>query len=204
MRERLAARYTEAFTFRHLPLPINTLSGAIMASEEIESLLRPSELTKYIKSLTLCCYCSYWEEKQRAWEKGLSRNRKIVAHDQLWLLPLTPPTAGHWESESWGVRESSQRKNAQKTWTLGLALPPASFITSWENVSCDNYGAMVKNPPADAGDPRDLGSITGSGRFPAERNGNPSQYSCLENSTARGSWQITVHGITKSWTQLSD
>ena len=63
MREGLAALYTEAFTFRHLPLPINTLSGAIMASEEIESLLRPSELTKYIKSLTLCCYCSYWEEK---------------------------------------------------------------------------------------------------------------------------------------------
>ena len=136
-------------------------------------------------------------EKWYRWTYFQGRNRDSNIENR-------HPTAGHWESESWGVRESSQRKNAQKTWTLGLALPPASFITSWENVSCDNYGAMVKNPPADAGDPRDLGSITGSGRFPAERNGNPSQYSCLENSTARGSWQITVHGITKSWTQLSD
>lgn len=50
------------FTFQHLPLPINALSETTMASEEVESLLRPSELTKDIKSLTLCCYCSYWEE----------------------------------------------------------------------------------------------------------------------------------------------
>ena len=45
---------------------------------------------------------------------------------------------------------------------------------------------MVKNPPANAGDARDLGSIPGSGRFPGEGNGNPLQYSCLENSMDRG------------------
>ena len=49
----------------------------------------------------------------------------------------------------------------------------------------------------------DLGSILGSGRSPGEGNGYPLQYSCLENSMDRGTWQGTVHGIEKSWTQLS-
>ena len=50
----------------------------------------------------------------------------------------------------------------------------------------------------------DLGSIPGSGRSPGEGNGNPLQYSCLENSMDRGAWWATVHGVAKSWTQLSD
>ena len=60
--------------------------------------------------------------------------------------------------------------------------------------------AVIKNPPANAGD---LGSISGSGRFPGERNGNPLQYSHLGNSRERGSWWVTVHGVPKSRTQLS-
>ena len=50
----------------------------------------------------------------------------------------------------------------------------------------------------------DLGLIPGLGRSPGEWNGNPLQYSGLENSMDRGSWQAIVHGITKSWTWLSD
>ena len=50
----------------------------------------------------------------------------------------------------------------------------------------------------------DLGLIPGSGRSPGEGNGNPFQYSCLENSMDRGAWQAIVHGVTKSWTRLSD
>ena len=46
--------------------------------------------------------------------------------------------------------------------------------------------------------------IPGSGRSPGEGNRNPLQYSCLENSMDRGAWQATVHGVTKSWAQLSD
>ena len=53
---------------------------------------------------------------------------------------------------------------------------------------------MVKNPPANAGDTRDVGSIPGLGRSPREGNGNLLQYSCLENSMNRRSWQATVHG----------
>ena len=57
--------------------------------------------------------------------------------------------------------------------------------------------AMVKNPPANAGN---TGLIPGSERFPVGGNGNPFQYSCLENPMDRGAWWATVLGVTKSWT----
>ena len=57
----------------------------------------------------------------------------------------------------------------------------------------------VKNPPANAGD---TGLTPGSGRSPGGGNGNPLQYTCLENPTDRGAWQATVHGVTKSRTRL--
>ena len=55
---------------------------------------------------------------------------------------------------------------------------------------------MVKNPPDNAGDIRDWGSIPGSGRPPGKRNGSPLQYSCPENSMDRGTWWDTVCGVT--------
>ena len=58
---------------------------------------------------------------------------------------------------------------------------------------------MVKNLPANAGDAGDAGSIPGMGRSPGGRNGNPLQYSCLENSMDRGDWQATVGG--GEWSQ---
>ena len=60
---------------------------------------------------------------------------------------------------------------------------------------------MIKATACNAGD---QGSILGLGRSPGEGNGNPLQYSCLENPMDRGPWQATVHGVTKSWTRLSD
>ena len=53
-------------------------------------------------------------------------------------------------------------------------------------------------PLANAKDTRDVDLIPGSGRSPGEENGNPLQYSCLENSMDRGAWWATVHGVTKS------
>ena len=50
----------------------------------------------------------------------------------------------------------------------------------------------------------DLGLIPGLGRSPGGGHGNPLQYSYLENSRDRGTWRPTVHGVTKSWTRLSD
>ena len=61
---------------------------------------------------------------------------------------------------------------------------------------------MVKNPPANAGDIRDLGSIPGLGRSLGEGYGNPLQYSCLENPMHRGAWRATVHRVTQSQTRL--
>ena len=57
--------------------------------------------------------------------------------------------------------------------------------------------AEVKVSASNAGD---LGSIPGLGRSPGEGNGNPLQYSCLENPTEGGAWWATVHGVAKSWT----
>ena len=62
-------------------------------------------------------------------------------------------------------------------------------------------GSEVKASACSVGD---LGSIPGSGRSPGEGNGNPLQYSCLENPMDRGIWWATVHGVTKSRTRLSD
>jgi len=61
-------------------------------------------------------------------------------------------------------------------------------------------GSVVKNPSANAGDTRDAGSISGSGRSPGGGHGNPLQYSCLENPMDRGAWWDTVHGAAKSYT----
>ena len=61
---------------------------------------------------------------------------------------------------------------------------------------------MVKNPPANAGDIRDVGSIPESGRSPEGGHGNPLQHSCLENPMNRGAWWTTVHGVAKSQTRL--
>ena len=79
-------------------------------------------------------------------------------------------------------------------------------------VSCKNFkyicidvqyglgGASDEDPPANAGDIRDVGSTPGLRRSPGGGNGNPLQYSCLENPMDRGAWLTAVHGVKKSWT----
>ena len=61
---------------------------------------------------------------------------------------------------------------------------------------------MVKNPPANAGDIGDMGSIPGLGKSPGGGHGNPLQYSCLENPMDRGAWWATVYRVTNIQTQL--
>ena len=56
---------------------------------------------------------------------------------------------------------------------------------------------MVENPPSNAGDTKDVGSIPRSGRSSEVGNGNPVQYSCLENFIDRGAYWTTVHGVTE-------
>ena len=62
---------------------------------------------------------------------------------------------------------------------------------------------VVKNPPASAGDVRDVGLIPGLGRSPGGENGYLLQYSCMQDPTDRGAWWTTVHGVAKSQTQLT-
>ena len=76
---------------------------------------------------------------------------------------------------------------------------PCSFLTSVWNMLIS--GSDGKASAYSAGDPD---SISGSGRSPGEGNGNPLQYSCLENPMDGGAWWATVHGVAKSLTLLSD
>ena len=85
----------------------------------------------------------------------------------------------------WGHKESDT------TEPLTLSLSGASLVAQ----------TVMNESACNAGD---SGSILELRRSPGEGNGNPLQYSCLENSIDRGAWWTTVHGVTKSWTQLSD
>ena len=73
-----------------------------------------------------------------------------------------------------------------------------AFSYWWTDAS--QAALVAKNPPANAGDLRDAGSIPGSGRSPGGGHGNPLQYSCLENPTDRGTWQVIAHSVAKSQT----
>ena len=85
----------------------------------------------------------------------------------------------------------------KETCMYGLA--PAYFSLLTLNLVCPSLVAqMVKNLAAMQG------SVPGLGRSLGEGNGNPFQYSCLENSMDRGACWAKVHGVTKSWTRLSD
>ena len=84
-----------------------------------------------------------------------------------------------------------QSMGLQKSQTL-----LSNFTFTWLSSSSDS-----KDSVCNVGDPD---SIPGLGRSPGEGHGTPLQHSCLENSMDRGAWRVTVHGVTKSWTRLSD
>ena len=91
---------------------------------------------------------------------------------------------------------------------LGCLLPYCLDARTLYGIDTVLFGAfqvalVVKNLPDNAGDLRNAGSIPGSGRSLGGGNGNPLQYSCLENPMDRGAWWVTVDGVANSWTQLS-
>ena len=93
---------------------------------------------------------------------------------------------------SWQI-DGRQWKKWQTLFCFGA--PKPAFFYGFPDGSEDKAFAW------NAGDP---GLIPGLGRSPGEGNGNPLQYSCLENPMDRGAWQATVHGVAKSQTQVSD
>ena len=73
-----------------------------------------------------------------------------------------------------------------------------TYIPTYTHVWVSQVALVVKNLPANAGDIRDLDVLPWWGRSPGRENGNPLQYSCLENPMDRGAWWATVHRVTKS------
>ena len=117
-----------------------------------------------------------------------------------YFMFVGPEACGIWAPQS-GIQltPSALEGRVLTTGLLGKSLT-ASFMRPRGHGKVLPVVQMVKNP-CNAGDP---GLIPGSGRSSGEGNGNPLQYSCLENSMDKGAWRATVHGITKSQTRLSD
>ena len=102
-----------------------------------------------------------------------------------------------------GLPESAYPTRDQAAGEKGLGLLTDEGVTcvrNWACIQASQVALVVKNPPANAGDIRDVGSIPGSGRSPGGGHGDPLQYSCLENPMDRGAWWATVYGMAKSWT----
>ena len=74
----------------------------------------------------------------------------------------------------------------------------------WGAIALSKGMLVVKNMPANSGDAGDVSWIPRLGRYPGGGNGNPLQYSCLENPMVRGAWWAIVHGVTKSHTGLNN
>ena len=92
---------------------------------------------------------------------------------------------------SWGCYHLSATP-----WVSGITLWAPKFSQRWEvqPIFSISFGSVVKNPPANAGDRRDVGLIPGLIRSPAGGSDNPLHYSCLENSMDRGAWCAIIHG----------
>ena len=93
-----------------------------------------------------------------------------------------------------GVRSLGQEDPLEEGMTLH------SSILAWRIpwIEASQVALVVKNPPANAGDIRDGGSVPVLGRRPGEGHDNPLQHSCLENPMDRGAWRVTVHRVTVS------
>ena len=83
-------------------------------------------------------------------------------------------------------------------------MPQKGLFGGKKDKSRQRASLVAQRLEASACNAGDLSSIPGLGRSPGEGNGNPLQYSCLENPMGRGAWWATVHGVAKSQTRLSD
>ena len=115
----------------------------------------------------------------------------ILCSHQSWLFCVY--TSG--DELSAGVGGWDRWKNGHPSGTVHVVLGTACLCFPQVHKDLPS-GSVPKNPRANAGDAGDTGSIPGSGRSPGKGNSNPLQYSCLENSTDRGTRRAVVHGVT--------
>ena len=100
---------------------------------------------------------------------------------------------------------SASRCNPQVTWVISaqkIIVETQVYFAVLQESGASQVALVVKNPPANTGDIRDMGSIPGLKRSPGGGQGSPLQYSCLENPMDRGVWWATIYEVAKSWTQL--
>ena len=109
--------------------------------------------------------------------------------------PLKPQSLIFWVGERWRFGKSSGLRKGMDA----LRHFPIPFPMHFFHLAIG--GSDSKESACNAGDP---GSFPGSGKHPGEGDGNPLQYSCLDNSIDSGAWLATVCGVTKSRTELSD
>ena len=112
--------------------------------------------------------------------------------------------SAHQSRETWetGVQLTSLRRCTGNEKPFILQILELFGVHLFTDASVHISGGSVGK--ASARNVRDLGSVPGLGRSPGEGNGHPLQYSCLEDSMDGGAWWATVHGVTKTWTWLSD
>ena len=145
----------------------------------------------------------HWEQE----ENGVIEVKMVGLHHQLngQEFEQTPRVGNRQRSlaccSPWGCKESDMTEWLKSNNKIHM-LKPKPFLPTFRGDSLITQ--MIENPTASVGDIRDTNLIRGSGRSPGERNGNPLQYSCLENAMDGGAWWATVHGLTKIQALLSD
>ena len=110
------------------------------------------------------------------------------------LLPLTPECLGHIMGLP-SVYKTDQKASSKST--VNVSALERRLVLLLMGLP---HSTVVKDLPANAGDPGDAGSVPESGRSPGGGNGDPLQCSCLENPMVRGAWGSIVYVVEKSWT----
>ena len=150
------------------------------------------------------------KELQRPWGLTCSSNRPVwLNQSNLWARgerwELRVKAAGPIRSSWWALKDFSARwRPDREFWAeiwhnLSYVLKESSFQLLLKKKEQKNWRRSgLKNPPAKEGNIRGKGSVPGSGRSSGGGHGNLLEYSCLENPTDRGAWQVTVQRVAKS------
>ena len=133
------------------------------------------------------------DSKSFTFSKIVSRYGTSASSQVGWpVVPASPGLKGF--SETWNFQFWNQNSLRPLSWSAHQASGSCTSSAAFPAVPVFPHSSVGKESACSAGD---LGSIPGLGRYPGEGNGNPLQYSCLENPMDRGTWQTTVYGVAR-------